>query len=283
VRLAGCLDGRLVGLALGLVLLAVPPAYAHHHYPALYEGTNAQGGEVEFKVASIDGSPVGVYDFYLGAVKGKTDLGQDCVPTYPPPAARPDYLTPVVDHAFSSTTPPVMISGSFSEPLGAGGTFRIRSGVSTPPEGGLPSGSICDTGDVSWTASCSPVSPSCSAAPTFSRSASEAKVSTGGRVTVPWTIGCPSPGAGCRVSVVGRARVHASAAAKRRRVTLGRSAYLVKVGSSAAARFKLTATGRRTLRRLDRVKAKVEIKVTRGTSVTRKTVTARLKAPKRTA
>ena len=278
MRLAGCFDGRLVGLALGVLLVAVPPAYAHHHYPALYEGTHAQGGEVEFKVASIDGSPVGVYDFYLGAVKGKTDLGQDCVPTYPPPAARPDYLTPVVDHAFSSTTPPVMISGSFSEPLGAGGTFRIRTGVSEPHKG-----SVCDTGDVSWTATCSAVSPSCAPPPTLSSSNGKATVSRSGRVTVPLTIGCPPPSVACRISVAASARAPASTAALKRRVKLGRSDYHVSAGRSAKARFDLNRTGRRLLRRLGRLDARVKTTVTRGATVKKKTLTVRLKAPKRTA
>ncbi len=251
------------------IVLGASPAWGHHRFPAVYEGTNAQGGRVQFKVGSIDGSPVGVFDFYPGAAKATTDLGQDCVPSYPPPAARPDYLTPIVDHAFSSTTPPVLISGSFDQLSGARGTFRITSDVWSPPPVERPSGSLCDTGTVSWTATCLGVTPRCSTPPVFSGSAAGATVSDRGRVTIPLRIGCPTPGVDCKVSV----------AAKRKRVKIGRSDYLVKVRRSANTRVKLNVKGRRLLRRRGRMHAKVKISVDRGGSVTRKTVTARLKAP----
>jgi hypothetical protein len=82
--------------------------------------------------------------------------------------------------------------------------------------------------------------------------------------------------------VAATARVRASASAKRKLVKLGRSHYFVKVGNSAETRFRLNAKGRRLLRRLGRIKAKVELAVTRASSVTRKNVTVRLKAPRRT-
>jgi hypothetical protein len=261
------------------IVLGASPAWGHHRFPAVYEGTNAQGGRVQFKVGSIDGSPVGVFDFYPGAAKATTDLGQDCVPSYPPPAARPDYLTPIVDHAFSSTTPPVLISGSFDQLSGAQGTFRITSDVWSPPPGELPSGSLCDTGTVSWTATCLGVTPRCSTPPVFSGSAAGATVSDRGRVTIPLRIGCPAPGVDCKVSVAASARADVNAAARRRRVKIGRSDYLIKARRSANTRVKLNVKGRRLLRRLGRMHAKVKISVDRGGSVTRKTVTARLKAP----
>ena len=101
-------------------------------------------------------------------------------------------------------------------------------------------------------------------------------------MTLPLTIGCPLPGAECLVSVAATARLRASAAARRKRVKVGRSAYAVKVGGSARARFKLTSKGSRLLLRSRRIRAKVEITVTRGTAITKKTVAVRLKAPKRT-
>ena len=120
------------------------------------------------------------------------------------------------------------------------------------------------------------------APPTFSGSASRAKISTSGQVTLPLTIGCPPPGADCRVSVAASGRVRASEVAKRKRVTLGRSVYVVKASSSANVRFKLTTRGRGLLRRLRGIEAKVAITVSRDGSVTTKTVTVRLKAPRRT-
>jgi hypothetical protein len=160
------------------------------------------------------------------------------------------------------------------------------------PPGQPPLGATCDTGTVSWTATCvpkeappSPCSeplPEDSAPATFSGSASGAVVSTSGLVTLPLRIGCPPPGVDCRVSVAATARVRASASARRKLVKLGRSHYFVKVGNSAETRFKLNAKGRRLLRRLGRIKAKVELAVTRASSVTKKNVTVRLKAPRRT-
>jgi hypothetical protein len=230
---------------------------------------------------------------------GKTDLGQDCRPAIPPDNPN-DTILPIFDHAFSDTTPPILVSGSFAAPMNASGTFRITAESWFPPPGQPPLGSTCDTGVVSWTASCttaipsiylcSPVPegggsptlpPSSSAAPTFSDSGSRAKVLTSGRVTLPLTIGCPLPGAECRVFVAATARLPTNAAARRKRVKLGRSHYLVKVGSSAKGRFKLNPRGRRLLRRLGRMKAKVKITVTRAGNMTGKTVTVRLRQPRR--
>jgi hypothetical protein len=230
------------------------------HIEWYYVGTDANGDSVSFQVALADG-PFSVQQFVAaGASKGKTAFGDDCTPVFPPPDANDSPL--VVDHTFSDTTPPVMISGSFSEPRSASGTFRFTSLVDS-----------CDTGTVSWTASCLNATPPCPTSPTFTRTGSEAKVSTRGTATIPLRIGCPPPGVDCRISV--------AATARRKSAKLGRSRYLVKVGTSDNARFRLTAKGRRLLRRLNRVKANVEIIVTRGSVVTKKTVTIRLKAPKR--
>jgi hypothetical protein len=102
-------------------------------------------------------------------------------------------------------------------------------------------------------------------------------------VTLPLKISCPPPGAECLVSVAASARVPAHAAARRKQVKLGGSGYVVNVGSSAKTRFKLTKKGRSLLRRLGPIKVKVKVSVTRlGAGVTRKTVTVRLRAPRRT-
>ena len=212
-------------------------------------------------------------------ITGKTDMGQDCVFQYPP---RGLDSADIVDHAFSATAdvPPPLgytltYDGSFSEPQTASGTLRITSADAWYPARMEPRiGSVCDSGSLSWTASCvveMPDSPCLAieaAAPTFSGSRSGAKVSANGAVTVPIRVGCPRPGDDCQVSV----------AAKRRKVMLGRSEYVVKAGRSAKTRFKLTAKGRRLLRRLGRVRAKVGITVTRAGAKTEKTVTVRMKA-----
>jgi FG-GAP-like repeat/FG-GAP repeat len=117
-------------------------------------------------------------------------------------------------------------------------------------------------------------------APWFRGSGSPARVSPNGRVTLPLRIGCPPPGAPCRVSVAAMARRSADAAARRKRVKLGRSGYVVKVGRSARTRFTLTPWGRSLLRRRERIRAKVEIRVARGSGTTTKTATARLEAPR---
>ena len=269
------LAGRLVGVAVGLLVLVVPPAWATH-VEGDYLGTDEIGDAVRFIVRVVEGAGMSVNQFYaVGSGKGKTDLGQDCTPVFPPPA---DAL-PIVDHAFSDAAPPFTVSGSFSEPQSASGTFRAITDTWWPPPGELPRGSTCDTGTVSWTASCANAPLPCSTSPTFSGSASRAKVATTGKVAFSLRIGCPPPGVDCRVSVAATARVPVGAAAGRRRAKLGRSDYLVKVGSSAKGHFVLSTKGRRLLRRLRRIKAKAEITVTRGSQITEKIVRVRLKAP----
>jgi hypothetical protein len=290
---------RPLAPAVGLLLIGAAPAGATHVL-GQYEGTLATGGKVSFLVhVSVPPTP-SVASFAASPwPMGKTEAGQDCRPAGPP--ENPLYNEiPIVDHAFSDTAPPTLISGSFAAPLGATGTLRITTESWFPPPGESRLGSTCDTGALSWTASCTtavpsphlcspvpdggglPTLPPTSAAPTFGNSGSRANVSRGGRVTLPLTIGCPPPGAECLVSVAATARLRARASARRRRVKVGRLAYAVKVGASAQARFKLTPKGRRLLRRVRRVRAKVEITVTRATAITKKTVTVRLKAPKRT-
>lgn len=294
------LGGRLVGIAVGLFLLGAPPASATHVL-GHYEGTLATGGKVSFSVQAPVPPAVSVVGFGASPwPMGKTDLGQDCRPAILPDS--PIYnILPVVDHAFSDVTPPILVSGSFAGPLSASGTFRITAGTWFPPPGQSPLGSTCDTGPVSWTASCTTLVPSpylCSQvpegggfatlppstpSPTFRNSGTRAKVSRSGRVTLPLTIGCPPPGPECLVSVAATARLPAGAASLRKRVKLGSSAYAVKVGGSARARFRLTTKGTRLLRRLTRIQAKAAITVTRlGGGATRKRVTVRLKAPRRT-
>jgi hypothetical protein len=275
-------------LTVGLLLLATPPVWAHH-VVGIYEGTDAQGARVGFEVKGT-GSYLGGFG---ASTSGKTDAGQDCSPLYPPLNNAAD----IVDHAFSNTisatwggiTFSLTINGSFSAPQSASGTVRVTSDSWMAPPGQPPLGATCDTGTVRWTATCvqKEAPPSfCSKPPedsaaTFSGSASGARTTRDGRVTLPLRIGCPPPGVDCRVSVAATARVRASAAARRKLVKLGRSHYLIKVGKSAKTRFRLNAKGRRLLRRLGRINAKVELAVTRASSVTRKNVTVRLKAPRR--
>jgi hypothetical protein len=282
-----------VSAAVGLLVLvlAVPSASASHLL-GNYNGTHAQGGAVGLRVPGVFGSE---FLFSAAAPMGKSDAGQDCVPFFP---GYPLSQTAIVDHAFNDTIAEggpgllgftLVIAGSFSPPANAAGTLRITSDNWSTPSGEQPVGSICDTGTVSWTATCTPLPVPCSApmspsepAPTFSGSASRARTTRNGRVTVPLRIGCPPPGVDCGVSVAATARVRASASARRELVKLGRSHYVVKVGTSGETRFNLNAKGRRWLRRLRRIQANVELAVTRASSVTRKNITVRLKAPRRT-
>jgi hypothetical protein len=268
-------SAKAFAVAVGVLVLAAPPAWATH-VEGSFEGPGAHGGQVRFVVQVVEEVGISVNQFFplpsapgagLGA---KTDLGQDCTPIFPPPA---DAL-PIVNHAFSDATPPFLVSGSFSEPKRASGTFRITSGAWLPPPGERPRGSICDTGTVSWTASCAHLFPPCGLPPTFSRSGTGAKVSPTGDVTVPMRIGCPLPGGDCRISVTALAVGH-------EQITLGRARYLVRAGNSAGARFTLNSNGRRLLRRLRRVRANVFVSVTRDMRITRDVVTVRLRAPKR--
>jgi hypothetical protein len=287
--------GQLVGIAVGLLLLGVPPASASHVL-GRYEGTLATGSPLSFGVSVLyPPSPTASVTRFVVSPPptGRTELGQECRPSAPP-----DYdILPVVDHAFSDTTPPTTVSGSFSAPLSASGTFRITTGSWFPPPGEPPLGSTCDTGPLSWTASCttltpaaylcsappdeggSSILPSTSASPTFRDVGSKATVSRRGRVTLPLRISCPLPGAECLVTVAASARLPA----RPKQVKVGGSGYVVNAGGSDETRFKLTKKGRRLLERLRRIKAKIEISVTRlGAGSTRKTVTVRLRAPRRT-
>jgi hypothetical protein len=292
---------RLVGLTAGLVLLGASPAWAAH-VGGTYEGTLSNGSVVSFRVVAsptpVPGVPsteAFVQGFHAAPPPlGKTELGQDCRIWEPPPAPTQS-LIPIVDHAFSDTTPSYMASGSFTDPASASGTHRIVTAAWSPTSGGAPLGTLCDTGTLNWTASCVRPTPvdlclpadlaplPISAPPTFTASGSPAKVSRGGRVTLPLTIGCPPPGLDCRVSVSANANVRAGAAARRKEVKLGRAVYLVKLGSSEAARFRLTRKARALLRRLRRLKAVVDISVNRSGNVTTRILTVRLKAPRRPA
>ena len=280
---------RPVALAIGVLLLVVPGASASHLI-GTYNGTHSQGGPVRFVVPGPFASDL-LFDS-PAPIAGKTDLGHDCWPLVKPPGTH----VAIVNHAFSETrtevvpgffTSTVTVSGSFSEPQSAGGTLRITSDRWSSPLGQPPPGSICDTGTLSWSASCSSLPIPCSApspvggpSPTFSGSASRARVSTSGQVTLPLRIGCPPPGADCRVSVAASGRVPASTAARRKQVKLGRSDYLVRAGSSSKTRFSLTTKGLKILRRVKRIRAKLEVTVTRGSEIAKKTVTVRLKAPR---
>ena len=239
-------------------------------------------------IFTVFADPTTVISGFAGSgVRGRTELGEECIPMEPP--ASPLERITIIEHAFSDTTPPITFSGSFAEPLSAGGTYRVVTQSWVPPPGPTPPpprrGSTCDTGPVSWTASCkqvnptaclplpttTPLPPTGNTFPTFSGSATGATVSRSGRVTLPLTIGCPPPGSVCAIAV----------AAHRKQVRIGRSRYLVAVDRSAKTRFKLTRKGRSLLRRLTRIKAKVVITVSRGGNiVSQKTVTARLKAPR---
>jgi hypothetical protein len=97
--------GWLMCLTVGLLLLAVPPAWAHH-VVGIYEGTDAQGARVGFEVKGT-GSYLGGFG---AATAGKTDAGQDCSPLYPPLNNAAD----IVDHAFSNTISEVFGSITFS-------------------------------------------------------------------------------------------------------------------------------------------------------------------------
>lgn len=66
-----------------------------------------------------------------------------------------------------------------------------------------------------------------------------------------------------------------------KRVKLGGSSFKVAVGKKGKVRIKLNSTARRLLKRRKVIKARVVITVRRGGATVKKTVTVRLKAPRR--
>ena len=122
LRVAGLLAAATVGL-----LLAASPGRANHIAGATYTGTVSGGGTVTFTV-SADGTAVSSFS-------AQDFGGPSCTSS-----ADASNLA-ITDHSFSQTTALQSITGSFPSLLNASGTVRVSF--------------ICDTGTVSWSATCS--------------------------------------------------------------------------------------------------------------------------------
>ena len=108
------------------------------------------------------------------------------------------------------------------------------------------------------------------------RAGGTVKVSSKGTFTLRrQVVECPTGGASCKVGTSVTRRV------KKKRVKLGGSSYTLAAGKKGALRLKLTKQGLRTLKRAKRIKGSVSISVRKGSTVTRKTVSVTLRAPKR--
>ena len=88
---------------------------------------------------------------------------------------------------------------------------------------------------------------------------------------------CPEGGSSCAVKVSVTGSVIASA--KRKTARLGGSSYTLVAGKRGVVRVKLTKKGLRLLRRSQRVRATVAIRVTKGATVTVRKVKVTLRAP----
>lgn len=108
-------------------LLTAAPASASHSYPATYSGSVAGGGSVEFDV-SADGSAITRFKV--------TAVPTECGLLFSTFAGTPG--VPIVDHAFSNTSSPLMFSGSFPAIQTAHGTVQERR--SFPPCTSSPRG-----------------------------------------------------------------------------------------------------------------------------------------------
>jgi hypothetical protein len=244
----------VLGLAsVMLVVLAVAaPARANHIAGATYTGTHAQGGTVSFTVTP-DGS--GISSFSVGGpVQGDTCSF--------PSGSSTNYVQPlpIVNHAFSDTTPPLTESGSFPGSQSASGTFRIKTQVF-----GAPS---CDTGEVTWNATTTaspPVGPAPGPGPGPDTIAPTAILSgkttqkAGSKVAI--EVSCPDEA--CLATATGTASVPGAARAAKRFKLKPASARIAK-GAKAKLKLKVPRKAQKAIKRALRKgkKVKVAVKVT---------------------
>lgn len=114
-------------VAIVLLILPAWPASANHAPGGTYSGTVTGGGTITF-VVSADGSQIDSLSM--------ADVPGD-VCTFTSASAS---NIPVSNHTFSTTGPPITLSGMFPAPGTAEGTVRLQQP------------GICDTGTKSWSA-----------------------------------------------------------------------------------------------------------------------------------
>ena len=117
-------------------------------------------------------------------------------------------------------------------------------------------------------------------------SAGRAKVAATRTLTLSkLSVDCTGSGPDCEVTVkiIGKvpARAGARRKSKHKEVTLGKLAFGVDSGETAQVRAKLSRKGMGKLKKARRLKVKAAIAVTRGSASTKRTVSAKLKAPAR--
>ena len=106
------------------------------------------------------------------------------------------------------------------------------------------------------------------------------RVGKKGTFTIKRKVDCTGLGPSCTVTNTLSAKVAASSA-KKKSLKLGGSKFIVKAGTKGAIKLKLTKKGLKLLKRLGKIKGKIKTTVKRGKSVTTKTFTVTLKAPKK--
>lgn len=239
----------------GSQMAVVSLARANHIAGATYSGTHAQGGTVSFTV-SPDGS--GISSFSVGGpVQGDTCSFSGINTNYAQPL-------PVVNHAFSDTTPPFTASGSFPGLQSASGTFRMRTQVFPAP--------ACDSGEVGWSATTtsSPPAPQSSAplqqqlAPrdtTGPAATLSGKTLQRAGSSIAVEVSCPNEP--CTATASGTVSVPGGASKVYR---LGGASANVPKGGKATLKLKLPRKARRAIKRALRSKKKIKAKVTVTTS-----------------
>ncbi len=114
-------------------------------------------------------------------------------------------------------------------------------------------------------------------------SAGSATVSAKGALVLKRIVDCTGAGPDCDVvnSLDAQLASTSAAAAKKKKVKLGKSHFTVKAGKKGTIKVKLTKKGLKLLKRLHKIKAKLTTTVKRGDKVTIKTIRITLKAPKK--
>jgi hypothetical protein len=236
----------LLALVALIQVVAVSPARANHIAGATYNGTHAQGGTVSFTVTP-DGS--GISSFSVGGpIQGDTCSF--------PSGSSTNYVQPlpIVNHAFSDTTPPLTESGSFPGPQSASGTFRIKTQVFPGPS--------CDSGEVAWnaTTTASPPAPSQPQLPPSDSTAPAAVLSgktiqkAGSSIVV--EVSCPTEA--CTATASGTVNVPGASKVYKLK---GASANVPK-GGKARLKLKVPSKARKAIKRALRRKKKIKAKVT---------------------
>lgn len=107
------------------------PVAANHIGGATYNGTEGVGNSAMSFTVSESGSGISSFSI-TGPLPGSSCTFSGISATYLTPL-------PIVNHAFTDSTPPLTFSGSFTGPQSAQGTLRMNA-------------SGCDTGNVAWSA-----------------------------------------------------------------------------------------------------------------------------------